>query len=221
MRTALLIVVALALSLSVASADPTAGWGKDNTNFSSATGAYTATNFVYDWSTYTWMLGAETGVEGFAVTADIEMWLNMNFDATSIYFHIGQDPGASPTFSQDVTGSLSSNNGQHLFVSKPPDFLVTEAEITKLIFKNDIGHRDGQTASDIPVTWLLDDGSGFVAGTYSDAGNNGLLSGVQWLLNGGTVGLHDFTIRCTITPEQYQPDGFYEMDPVLVASPAI
>ncbi len=217
----LTLVAVFALSAGAAFGDPAAGWGKDNTNSSSASGAYTASNYVYDWSTYSWGLGDETGTDGFAVTADIEMWLDMAFSATTIYFHIGRDPGPSPTFHQDVSGWLASNNGQHLFVSKPPDFLPEEAEITKLVFKNDIGHRDGQTADDIDVNWLLDDGGGFVAGTYSDAGNNGQLSGVQWKLNGGAAGLHNFTIRCEITPDQYQPDGFYEMDPVLVASPAL
>jgi hypothetical protein len=223
MRTALLIVVALALVLSVSAAwaDPTAGWGKDNTNWSSATGAYTASQYVYEWDTYSWQEGSDAGTEGFAVTADIEMWLDMAFSATSIYFHIGHDPGPSPTFHRDVTGWLASNNGQHLFVSKPPEFLPEESEITKLVFMNDIGHREGQTADDIDVNWLLDDGGGFVAGTYSDAGNNGQLSGVQWKLNDGAVGYHTFTIRCEITPDRYQPDGFYEMDPVLVASPVL
>jgi len=222
MRIALLVVLALVLSAGVLYADPAAGWGQDNTNWSQATGSYDASNFVYDWSIYEWLQGVDNpvGGGGFTVKADIEMWMNMHFDATDIYFHIGRDPGDNPTLQRDVAGWLTSNNGQWLFVSKP-DFQPDEAEITELVFMNDIGHRQGQTADPIPVNWLLNDGSGFAAGTYSTGGNNGNLYGVTWLLNGGSRGLHNFTIRCEISPDRYQPDGYYEMDPVLVCSPEV
>lgn len=222
--TLLMCVGALALTAGAAAADPAADWGQDNTNWSSATGTYTASNFVYDWSEYTWEEGIEDPVDGgnFTVRADIEMWMNLAFDATDIYFHIGQDPGTDPTQTQDVTGWLSSNNGQYLFVSKEGG-LPSEEAVSTLVFQNDIGHREGQTAPDIPVTWSLDDGSesGFVEGTYSTGGNAGQLYGFSWLLDDGAVGLHDFTIRCEIVPDRYQPDGYYEMDPVLVASPTL
>ncbi len=223
MRIALLVAVLLALAVGAAWADPAPlGFGHDNTNWSSATGEYTGSNFVYDWGDYAWVPGAETpGGDGFTVTADIEMWMNLYFGATDIYFHIGRDTLGAP-MDQDINGWLASNNGMYLFVSKgvAPQQPSQDA-ISQLVFQNDIGHRAGQTADPIPVEWWISDSTGWHQMTYSTGGNNGQLYGVQWLLDGGSRGLHNFTIRCRISPDRFQPDGYYAMDPVLVASPEV
>jgi hypothetical protein len=225
MRTALLLVVALALVLSVSAvwADPSAGWGYDDTNSSSATGAYTATGYIYRYPGYTWEMGVDDPVNGggFAVTADIEMWMSMNFAATEIYFHIGEDPGPSPEFNRDVNGWLSSNNGQYLFVTKE-DQQPPQATITQLDFQHNIfGGSTPANCPPIPVEWWLSDSGAMRQGTYSTGGNNNQLWGVTWLIDNGTAGYHPFTIRCKIKPDRYQPDGYYEMDPVLVVSPEL
>jgi len=219
----IIVVLALALALCAGAvwADPLPSFGHDNTNFATASGAYSASNYVYDWGTYTWEVGTETpiGGDGFTVTADIEMWMSMAFSATDIYFHIGQDTGGA-SMDADVPGWLSSNNGQYLFVTKK-NSQPTEDNITQLAFKNDIGHRSGQTANPIPIEWWISDNSGWHQMTYSTGGNNSQVYGVQWLLDGGSTGTHNFTIKCRIKPDRFQPDGYYEMDPVLVASPAV
>jgi len=229
MRSILILAIAALLMVSAGAvlADPTPnGWGHDNTISSSASGTYTASNFVYDPGTYSWEQGVDDPVDGggFTVKCDIEMWLNMKFNAKDIYFHIGRDPGANPTLQQDVTGWLSSNNGQWLFVSKPTFKPLTD-DITKLTFDHNIfgGASPGPTppVAAISVEWWLADLGASRKGTYSTGGNNGNLYGVTWLLDNGATGTHNFTITCKIKPDQYQPDGQYTMDPVLVASPEV
>lgn len=198
------------------------GWGQNNTSFSAASGASSITNAVYDWDTLSWQLGTATPDQAFTVEADVEMWMSMGFNATDIYFHIGNDLGDNPKMSQSVNGWLNSNNGQYLFVTKPAGVNVTESAMTTLTFKNDIGARDGQTANPIPVGWYITDNSGQEkAMEFSTGGNGGQEVGMMSLLDNGSRGLHNFSIRCEISPDRYQPDGHYEMDPILAASPAL
>jgi len=163
----------------------------------------------------------------FTVTADVEMWCDMYFDATDIYFHIGKDLGPDPKISATVNGWLNSNNGQWLFVSKP-SFQPTPVGITTLQFKNNIfggqspnNQPPNPNAPAIPIKWYLTDSGAEREGVYSTGGNNSQLYGVTWLLDQGLAGYHPFNIRCEIRPDRYQPDGDYEMDPILVSSPVL
>lgn len=197
------------------------GFGQDNTNWVAADGGSSMSSYVYNPDTYTWDEGIPTGTDGFTVEADIEMWMSMAFNAQDIYFHIGADLGDNPTMSANVGGWLSSNNGQYLFVSKP-DSQPSADDISKLMFKNNIfGGNTPANVTPIPVKWFCTDSTGEHEMSYSTGGNNGQLYGATWLLDNGATGLHIFNIRCQISPERYQPDGHYEMDPVLAASPIL
>ncbi|MBN1154702.1 hypothetical protein JXB12_07265 [candidate division KSB1 bacterium] len=185
---------------------------------------YTAEGYIYDPSTYSWEHGTETGKSYFTVTADIEMYMSMNFDATDIYFHIADD---GTEFFAEVDGELCSNNGQHLFVSSELD----TKDLTNLFFVQDIFGRtkawyenNGRTVPNpIPVEWYLKDhlDSDFRPGTYSQGGNAGQLWGVQWLIANGEPCCHPFTIKIVIKPEFHQPDGRYEMDPLVTVAPVL
>lgn len=219
----ILALVVLACSASMAATGPAAGWGWFNDVRVVVDGGYSANGYVYRMPGNSWEMGTATGIDGFNVTADVEMWMNMAFNANDIYFHIGKDLGANPKVSASVTGWLQSNNGQHLFVSKP-DANPTLDDISKLEFQVDVLGRTSPpmpAVTAIPAKWYLTDTGGEREGTYSQGGNAGQLHGVSWLLDGGSTGFHSFTIRCEISPDRYQPDGHYEMDPILVASPEL
>lgn len=229
MKYALIVLAIVVLcTASMAATGPFGGWGQFNGVTAMADGVYTATGFVYDpnGGMGIWKLGSENTTDGFTVTADVEMWMSMQFNATDIYFHIGQDLGPAPKVSANIGGWLNSNNGQYLFVSKANPKPLAD-DLGKLDFKNDMFGRTPTSTppaivDPIKVKWFLTDGTGIERpGDYSDQGNGGNLWGITWLLDSGTAGLHVFNIRCEIAPDRYQPDGHYEMDPVLVGSPVL
>lgn len=185
---------------------------------------YQASGYIYEPSTYEWVGGTETGKAYFTVTCDIEMYMSMHFDATDIYFHIADDRTAMSAY---VNGWIASNNGQWLFVSSELD----EKHLDKLFFIEDIFGRDRAwhttngrpIPADIPVSWWLKDetDADYRIGTYSQGGNNGNLWGVTWLIANGQPCTHTFTIRIDIAPAFHQPDGRYEMDPLVTAAPVL
>ena len=184
----------------------------------------TATGWIYDPSSYSWEHGTETGKSWMTVTADIEMYLSMSLDATDVYFHIATD---GTQFEAEINGELCSNNGQWLFVSSELD----TKDLTKLFFIQDIFGRDeawyianGRTVPNpIPVEWYLKDecDADFRLGQYSQGGNAGQLWGVTWLLCNGEPCCHPFIIKIVIKPEFHQPDGRYEMDPLVTVAPVL
>jgi len=198
-------------------------WGTQG-SFVQKASSHTEEGYIYDPNTFSWEHGTETGKSWFTVTADIEMYLSMNFEATDIYFHIDDDRTEMEAL---VTGTLCSNNGQHLFVSSELD----TKDLTKLFFVEDIFGRDVQWYQDngrdvpnpIPVEWYLKDelDSEYRLGQYSQGGNAGKLWGVQWLIADGLPCCHDFTIKVVIYPEFHQPDGRYEMDPLVTVAPVL
>ncbi|MBN1351157.1 hypothetical protein JXJ21_17185 [candidate division KSB1 bacterium] len=185
---------------------------------------YDADGYIYDPSSYTWEHGTETGKSYFTVTCDIEMYMSMHFDATDIYFHIADDRTSMSAY---VNGWLASNNGQWLFVSSELD----TKDLTKLFFIEDIFGRDRQwyidhgrpMPNDIPVEWfLMEPGDAdWRVPQSSQSGNNGQLWGLTWLLANGEPCTHSFQIKIRITPEFHQPDGRYEMDPLVTAAPVL
>jgi len=220
---AILALVVMVSTASMADTGPAGGWGQFNSVATAISGSYGSYGYVYDpnGGQGIWRGGTDVGgPDGFTVTADIEMWMSMYFNATDIYFHLGQDLGPTPSVSASVAGWLSSNNGMYLFVTKAAG-VVDEHAITTLEYKTDMFGRTSPAGTDIPVKWWITDSSGEHRMNWSPDGNGGLLQGMDWLLDAGSTGTHSFNIRCEINPEQYQMDGHYEMDPVLACSPVL
>lgn len=234
------LIVAVALLMLVGTAGFTAPLdngedGELNTPAVTYTNVYGAPTFargyVYDYSTFGWV-GGSGDTANFDVKCDVEMWLNMGVNANNIYFHKANE---STSMEATVSGWLQSNNGQYLFVAVPPCTLAdgqTEAQLlSNLYFVKDGLNRETATsgvAAPIPVKWWLrDDQAGvggwtqFREGAFSDGGNNGQLHGMQWLLANGAAGLIKYEIKVAISPDAYQADGEYRMDPVLACAPEL
>lgn len=221
MKRLLLIVAMLALAASVfGQTGSWYAWPKDFGRTGSwveyAT-PYQANGWIYEPATYEWVGGSETGKAYFTVTCDIEMYMSMHFDASDIYFHIADDRTSMSAY---VNGWISSNNGQYLFVSSELD----TKDLAHLKFVENIFGTPQTGVADIPVEWWLTDetdGGVYREGTYSTGGNNGNLHGITWLIAQGQPCTHYFTIRVDIKPAFHQPDGRYEMDPLVTVAPVI
>jgi hypothetical protein len=241
MRTALLMVVALALVLSASAvwavvltddglAGPTAGTSPNpdyvpqvggNTvlnDWVEYAGGYTSTG-VYDGDDYKWLLQSGSGGT-IDVKALIEMWCTESLDATQVVFH-----QAGPGYSQSayVGGSIQSNNGQYWGVSKGTWGQGDQNKADYLQFTKDVLRRTTTpNTPTLPISWALSDdgGSTYNAGSW-DGGNNATNWGYWWLLSSGATGNIPFTLRITIDPSTYQDDGIYDLDPNIVVQPAL
>jgi hypothetical protein len=190
-----------------------------------------ARGYVYDYSNYEWV-GGTGETANFDVKCDVEMWLNMGINANNIYFH---KANATTSMEATVSGWLQSNNGQYLFVAVPAceaSHEESEADIlSNLYFVKDGWARNNTPTSGvsapIPVKWWLRDdqaGAGwtdFREGAFSNGGNNGQLHGMTWLLANGAAGMIKYEIKVAISPDAYQADGEYRMDPVLACAPEL
>ncbi|MBD3288686.1 hypothetical protein GF337_07790 [candidate division KSB1 bacterium] len=198
-------------------------WG-DPTTYVDYANPYEATGYIYHPSTYTWEDGSETNDGLITITCDIEMYMSMHLDATDVYFHIADD---RTTMNAYINGWLASNNGQWLFVSSDQG----NKDLDNLTFIEDIFGRDvaWHTAnsrtvpSDIPIEWYLKEptDADWRPGTPSTSGNNDQLWGYTWLLANGEPCTHHFTIKIKIMPAFHQPDGRYEMDPLVTVAPTL
>jgi len=241
MRTALLMVVALALVLSASAvwavggtddglAGPTAGTspnpdyvptGGGNTalnDWVESAGGYTFTG-VYDGDDYKWLLQDGSGGT-IDVKALIEMWCTESLDATQVVFH---QAGPGHTQSVDIGGSIQSNNGQYWGVSKGTWGQGDKSKADYLQFTKDVLRRvTTPNTPTLPISWALSDdgGSNFNAGSW-DGGNNATDWGYWWLLKGGATGNIPFILRVTINPSTYQDDGIYDLDPNIIVQPAL
>ncbi|KAA3613835.1 MAG: hypothetical protein DWQ05_16300 [Calditrichaeota bacterium] len=183
---------------------------------------YDAQGYVYDYSTYQWVGGTETNDGLITITCDIEMYMSMHLDATDVYFHIADDRTAMAAY---INGWLASNNGQWLFVSS--DLGNKDLDNLEYVvdgFGRDLAYMTGKGyTTTIPVEWLLKEPGDvdWRPGIASIDGNSGNLHGYTWLLSDGEPCTHPFTIKILIKPEFHQPDGRYEMDPLLTCSPAL
>ncbi|MBN2413442.1 hypothetical protein JXQ31_17320 [candidate division KSB1 bacterium] len=199
-------------------------WGTDNTSYVTTINPYLVTNSIYKVPGYSWELGTESGSDLITITCDIEMYLSMYLAASDVYFHIADNRTSMDAY---INGWLKSNNGQWLFVSSE----LGEKNLDELEYVTDVLGRTRESLeaagkpvpSPIPVNWFLKCSTDpdYIPGTASMSGNNEQLWGYTWLLEDGSVGQHNFTIKINIAPAEYQPDGRYEMDPVITASPIL
>ena len=247
MRTALLMVVALALVLSAGAAfaydddspivqngliPEAAGWDPPGSAGSLPGGA--SDNFTYLWGGGWWdaiydddggpnpwfNIGGTPGIENINVTCDIELYCYESLSANNVYFHLKGD-NYDPR-SAVIDGLIKSNNGEWVGIDLgDPNKNAFQLVGTTNGFGNSVVASPGYEP--IPVVWELSEDGG-ATWRVADAvawGTSNTVYAMWWLLANGEPCDHAFKFRITIDPKYHQPDGQYVMDPALVVDPVL
>jgi hypothetical protein len=201
---------------------------------------------IFDYDDNTWVVCGETFWEeqtDISVVLDIEMYCRETLEATDIYFHVG-DGEAVTQMSTTVNGSISTNNGQYLGLTKVgwtstdgPTALGGSGRCEQLAFVTDGFGRDKawfetnqpqNTPNDIPLTIEFSDDGGTtwrkIYGTTAGPNDGwsdgtGGLWGYWWLVANGEPCTHDYQFRFTADLVEHEHDGRYELDPLFVVEP--
>ena len=184
-----------------------------------------------------WIHEVETGDSTLDIECDIEMYYSESFENNKIYIHIGDPVGATDADrTAFVDGSFSSNNGQYLGVS----FLGTnktaadmEQDVdgyTGVVKDAMVASRDtwreltGDNAAsfDIKLSMSWDGGSIYHRPVnYGDGSHGTVTDTLWWLVDDGGIGTYPISIKVEMLFEGDQPDGNYNFDPAMVASPVM
>lgn len=175
-----------------------------------------------------WVTMSDVGDQQIQIWCDIEMYLQTHTENNKIYFHRATaDAGEQVAY---VQGWFTSNNGQYIGIESPVGNCdVTELKGTKDILGRDVTTVTGYAPILVDYT-LADQGAGFVPGTHSGTyrvrdtygeGDQGSVTALWWLINSGGRGTQYYEWKITINPPSSQPDGHYELDPVVTAKPAL
>jgi hypothetical protein len=202
------------------------GWSTEGAacDFYTATrGAYSWSG-VYDYDDYKWIC-VDGAAKPITIIADVEMWCQEIATASEVYFHFGR--GQASQSDAFITVTLNSNNGQWWGVSKGTWGQNDQADADNLKYLEDGFGRTTQgpgtngSDQDIPLQWAISENSGpFTPGQWT-GGNNLQDWGYFWLIDGGNPGSHTFQLRMRITPNAYQNDGRYYLDPHTVVKPVL
>jgi hypothetical protein len=178
-----------------------------------------------------WIDEATSGDMSLDVEADIEMYVAQTIAYNKVYFHIGNPFTASAADKTAyVNGSMVCNNGQYIGISflgtgkADADFEKVGGAYTGKILGGMVSDRDTwrtQTNS-FDVRILLGyNGSTQVPVNYGDGAHNTVHDTLWWLVNGGAPGSYVYTWQIELLCDPLQPDGDYQLDPVVVAAPVL
>jgi hypothetical protein len=181
---------------------------------------------VYDYDDYTWITG--TGTEGaFGVICDVEMWCTDAMPTPLLYFHEGA--GKSIAMDGILTELVASNNGEWYGITKN-SASHDQSAMSKLVYLSngfgtlwaDQGESQGNTvqAPTIPVTWQYStDGTTWFTPTAQGGNNN--QTWALYTINALPKGPFTIQWKATIHPTDFQSDGRYFLDPIVVAAPEL
>jgi hypothetical protein len=248
MRIALLVLVVLALSagMAMAAANQDDGWagyptaGYDN----ELTGPSSATDYQTNWwlasgstTSESWWDGdnskwipAGGGDDGLVVKAYVELYAKQS-QQTNAVFHWGKPP--FPAMSAVLNGSIVQNHpcwvgirkagwvagdmtGKAAHLGWEKSFAAwPTGVVTSPAFP---GTATGDTIADIPLTWAMNvDGGEYSAMQWT--GGVGDANYGWYSIGRLPVGTHDYNFKITATPNLYQADGKYTLDPQIVVVP--
>lgn len=247
MRTALLVILGLALALSVSAAwaldhddenvadgliPDTPGWDPDGAGPRPPLPGGASDNFVQLWGGG-WSSGVydddgrpdpwinimgDGSIERMDVTCDIELYCYEWLSANNVYFHLKGDD-YSPR-SAVIKGLVKSNNGEWVGVEVDPDKNLLQLKGTTDGFGRDLTEAPGYAP--IPVDWQLsEDGVTWRPPDSVGWGTSNTVYAYWWLLAKGDPCDHEFWFKVTISPKYHQPDGQYVYDPAVVVEPVL
>jgi len=164
------------------------------------------------------------------IEADIEMFCEYSMTDPNIYFHLGNIYSATAADkTATISGSFTSNNGQHIGISfqgtdKPDEAFDLNTGVIKggMVGTVDCLNRDiSDEAFDIRIR--LSWGSGYQPpSSYSGSSHPlGMTHTLFWLVNAGEPGTYPLTWEFTLMPETDQADGNYNLDPAIVVVPVL
>jgi len=247
MRTALLIVLALALVLSASAVwatstqqDGLAGLspggnvpgliGNYQTNWTSVGGS-SAWHGWWDNDDGRWVpVTGAGGDDGLMVTAYVELYASQT-QVTDAVFHWGALP--FPPQSAVLPGTIVQNHPCWVGIRK--EGWVEADKLTKgsnLYFKKDAmgglaakpdsdgfgGIPLGDNTDAIPIAFEIKvDAGGYYAMDWS--GGVGSANWGWYSPGRMPVGTHNYNFKITATPDLYQPDGVYELEPQVIVVP--
>lgn len=167
----------------------------------------------------------EPGDPSMTIIADLEMWCIEHWNANQVYFHQGKGPNGQQQ--AVIGGYFKGNNGMWIGFTKAGWEQGDEAKAKVLVWFGDGRNAGGHGADippgyqgDIPLAWELDDGLGFRGPDNWSDGYGGIW-GYWWLVQSGNPGYWPLDLRLTITPDPYQCDGRYYLDPDYTVFPAL
>jgi len=237
MRTALLLVVALALVLSASAVWAASGINRGTqswlTTYSEANGGPGTWSGIYNGvgDGKGWYNQIVTGNQAnLTVAADVELFCSQTWENTGVYFHKADATNPPPVV---LPGTMTSNHGEWIG-------LVADAPVGAGIFnlERKYDYRLNLVTKgdfNIPLVWEMRDsvGSGWspwkAPEAIDTAGADGTIpTAVWWLLgnntpgsSGGQAGAYQYEFQCTAQMSQLQQDGRYELDPAVVVSPEL
>jgi hypothetical protein len=239
MRIALLVLVALALSASMAMAavSQADGWagtplagsggkiGNPATNWYQAGGDYSNV-VIWDHDDSKWMVvsATEWPIPNLEITADIELRVEES-GQSELYFHIGDTAAGVP--SGFLRWGLSQNHPCWIGITKSTwdaNDGLPGGDATVLKFVNDGSFgRTGLLAGDIsdgkiPFTVsFIQDTNPAVASAYT----SGVGGWGYWSPERVPACDHSGYWKIDIQPEYHEADGHYALDPVMVVAPGL
>ena len=181
-----------------------------------------------------WIEESSTGDSVLDVEADIEMYYSEEFSNNKIYFHLGNIYTATVADKTAyVNGTFTSNNGMYIGISFAGTG-KTEANMLKdgggnftgevqdaMVGAIDVLGRD-ISSQNFNVLFLLDAGAGWTTPvSYGDGASGTIEDTLWWLVNGGAAGSYNVTWLVRMLPELHQPDGNYNLEPVVVVAPTL
>lgn len=209
------------------------------------TGGTVADNWVHQYGSGSWsgvygdggwaaeVSGGDSEVE---IEADVEMYASTTTSNNKIYFHLGNvDAATSGDLTAYIDGTLVSNNGQYVGISflgqgkTSDDFETDNGDLTGVItggMQSD-RHSYGTQNEAMDVKFLMKwngtggNSGGFVAPSNFGAGAHGTITKALWWKVTSGAGSYTLQWQVRLLPDDYQADGDYYIDPVVVTAPVL